>query len=773
MTNSMKQTVIKNPTWWRRRSALERGLTIIAVCGVLVAIALAIALGVMSSTSQNCDTNNVASKMEMLPSSSEALRGAKPSSGIKIVDTKRDPKDICLTEGCIHAASKALEFMDRDVEPCDDFYKFSCGKFLNNTVIPDDQTAVTTFSVLSEKLQEQLRISIEEKSQPDEPKPFRLVKNLFRNCMNKTAIEEKGLTPAIENLKTLGGWPVLEGDSWKEEDFDWKESVYKFRKAGYSVDYFFDFSVGIDLKNSTKRVLDIDQVSTGLSREYLIKGLSDKIVNAYYNYMVDIAVILGADQTKAEEELKLSLEFEMKLANISLPAEKRRNGTALYNPMTVKELTGNYTTIPWKEYINTILKPYAEVDDDEMVIVNVPTYFKKFEKLMKETPKRTQANYVLWRAAAATVSYLPDEVRRLQLKYSTAVSGKTEREARWKECIDLVSNSLSLSVGALYVRKYFNEESKKSAVEMVTDIRQEFQKILKKVDWMDEETRKSALEKAESMSTHIAYPDELLNDKKLEEFYEKLEITEGDYVQSILNLTFFGLEYSFSRLRKPVNKSDWISHGRPAIVNAYYSSIENSIQFPAGILQGSFFSKDRPRYMNYGAIGFVIGHEITHGFDDQGRQFDKEGNLVEWWAPETREKYLERAECIINQYGNYTAEEAGLKVNGINTQGENIADNGGIKESYLAYQEWVKRHGPEPRLPGLDYTPSQLFWISAAHTWCSKYRPESLRLRITTGVHSPGEFRVQGPLSNMPEFAKDFSCPKGSRMNPVKKCSVW
>jgi len=188
----------------------------------------------------------------------------------------------------------------------------------------------------------------------------------------------------------------------------------------------------------------------------------------------------------------------------------------------------------------------------------------------------------------------------------------------------------------------------------------------------------------------------------------------------------------------------------------------------------SFFDNDRPRYLNYGSIGWVIGHEITHGFDDQGRQFDKEGNLYDWWEPTTKESYLRRTQCIIWQYGNYTVPEVGIKLNGINTQGENIADNGGIKEAYQAYQSWVQRHGQqEKRLPGLKYTQNQLFWISAANVWCNKYRPESLKLRILTGVHSPGEFRVRGPFSNMKKFNEDFNCPTASPMNPVNKCYVW
>lgn len=764
MTNSMKQTVIKNPTWWKRRSSLERGLTMIAISAVLLCIALAVGLGVFVTNSAPCD---VAS------SSAEALGGEPPAK--KIITITRGPSsdNICFSPGCIHTASKVLDNMDPNVEPCDDFYKFACGGFLKKTTIPDDKTSVNTFSVISDKLQEQLRSSIEEKSTQDEPKPFRLAKNLYKACMNKSAIEEQGLAPLHKILKSLGGWPVLDGDAWKDDDFEWTKSVYKFRKIGYSVDYFIDFSIGVDLKNSTKRVIDLDQAALGLSREYLTKGFDEKIVQAYYDYMVDIAVILGADKARASEELKESLEFEMKLANISLPNEKRRNATLLYNPMTVAELSKTFPSVPWREYFNTLLFPSVQVSKNELVIVNVPSFISDLEDLLNKTPKRVQANYVMWRAAAASVSYLTEEIRKRQLAYSTALSGKTEREARWKECVDIVSGSLSISVGAMYVRQYFNEDAKKNAIEMVADIRQEFTKILKKVDWMDAKTKASALDKAAGMSNHIAYPNELLDDKKLEEFYEKLELTSDNYLESILNLTLFGTEYSFSKLRKPVNKSDWITHGRPAVVNAFYSSIENSIQFPAGILQGAFFSNDRPRYMNYGAIGFVIGHEITHGFDDQGRQFDKEGNLVDWWEPETKEKYLEKAECIISQYGNYSVEEVNLKLNGINTQGENIADNGGIKEAYLAYDAWIKRNGPEPKLPGLSYSPKQMFWISAANTWCSKYRPEALKLRIMTGFHSLGEFRVLGPLSNMVEFSKDFSCPVGSKMNPEKKCTVW
>ncbi|XP_031344609.1 neprilysin-2-like isoform X1 [Photinus pyralis] len=754
-----------NPSWWKRRTSMERCLTLLSAVVFFITIALLIALVTVLYNRPSDKSSDLIH--------SEALQDDRPDSTNTISD-QHCVKNVCLTTGCIRTAADVLNNMDQTVDPCDDFYQFACGNFIQKTNIPDDKSSVTSFSVISDLLQEQLRTMIEEPVKPREPKPFVLLKRVYKSCMNKTAIESDGLTTIKSILKDLGGWPVLEGPKWEEGKFNWRQSVYKFRKAGYSVDYFLDFSIGIDFKNTSRRVIDIDQGALGLRREFLIKGLDDKLVRAYYDYMVDIAVIFGADTEVAKKELKESLDFEIKLANISLPSEKRRNASLLYNPMSVADLQLKFHSIPWLEYLNSVLDlPEIKIKNTDMVIISVPSYITELEKLLSNTPKRIQANYVMWRAAASSVSYLTEQLRQRQLRYSTILSGRTERESRWKECVDIAAGSLSIAAGALYVRKYFHEDARQNAIEMVSDIRNEFIDILKTVEWMDNVTRKHALEKAATMTSHIAYPDELLSDQKLEEFYGGLDFKSDHYLRTMLSLTLFGTEYSFKRLTMPVNKTEWITHGRPAVVNAFYSAIENSIQFPAGILQGVFFNNDRPRYMNYGAIGFVIGHEITHGFDDQGRQFDKDGNLVDWWASSTKEAFNKKAQCIIDQYGNYSIPEIGLNLNGINTQGENIADNGGIKEAYVAYSKWVKRNGKEPRLPGLNYTGHQLFWISAANVWCSKTRLEEIKQLVVIDGHSPDKFRVNVPLGNMDYFAKDFNCPKGSKMNPASKCSLW
>ncbi|RZF35772.1 hypothetical protein LSTR_LSTR012070 [Laodelphax striatellus] len=702
-------------------------------------------------------------------------KNERESASIQGPGRQKQDWNLCLTAGCVMSANSVLQNMDRKINPCDNFFEFACGKFLKETRVADDKTGVTAFSLISDKLEEQLRDVLDRPVSPNDIKPFVYTKHLFNACMNKALIEEKGAAPVLSLLKELGGWPVLEGSNWNEAEWDWKKSVYTNRKKGFSYSYFLSFAVRPDMKNSKNRVIILDQASLGMGQEYLIKGLKDKLVAAYYNYMVDIAVLFGADKKIAKTELRKSVEFEINLANISIPREERRDTNKLYNSMTLTQLQQKFSSIPWKEYFQNMLPHKIKLKPNERVIVYAPSFIKKLETLMKDTPKRVQANYALWRAAGATISYLPDNFRRRQLEYIALRFGMTEREARWKECVKVVSSSLPQAVGAQYVRKFFKEDSKENAEELVNRIRKEMYKILDDVDWMDEKTRAAALEKAKAMTTHIAYPDELLDDKKLIEFYEKLEIIgPDDYIGAELNLTKCAVEFSFNRLRDPVNKTEWISHGRPAIVNAFYNSIENSIQFPAGILQGTFFNKDRPHFMNYGAIGYVIGHEVTHAFDDEGNQFNKDGNLVDWWEEETKKKYLEKAKCIINQYGNYTSRQVDIKLNGVNTQGENIADNGGIKLSYYAYQSWEEQYGPEPRLPGLQmYSPQQMFWISAANVWCAKHKDESLKNQITTGVHSPDEFRVIGSLSNLKEFSQDFGCPTGSKMNPKHKCSVW
>lgn len=306
---------------------------------------------------------------------------------------------------------------------------------------------------------------------------------------------------------------------------------------------------------------------------------------------------------------------------------------------------------------------------------------------------------------------------------------------------------------------------------MIKSLREAFNELLDENHWMDNDTKTVAKEKANAMMERIGYPETLTNPAELTKEYLNLNITRDHFLENIFNLLKFDAYQNLQKLRQPVNKDQWTTD--PAIVNAFYNPNKNEIVLPAGILQPLFYSQNFPKSLNFGGIGVVIGHEITHGFDDKGRQFDKDGNMIEWWNNATIRAFRERAQCMIDQYSRYKLDEVDMNINGRMTQGENIADNGGLKQSFRAYRKWVEENGPEPLLPGLNLTHNQLFFLNYAQIWCGQMRPEDALTKVRSANHPPGKFRILGPLSNSRDFATAYNCPLGARMNPVAKCSVW
>ncbi|XP_042901081.1 neprilysin-2 isoform X3 [Parasteatoda tepidariorum] len=759
LTLTSEPEKFRNPPWWNRRTKLERTLCFLTVTSLLMLAVMAAALAVFGYLYQrNIDSRETI----FVPSNAERFVRNENSS---------DMSDICLTPGCVKTAAEILQNLNEDADPCDNFYKFACGGWLDKHAIADDRSSVSVFSDVQDELNLKLRVLLDKQSDGSEPKTVKMIKDMYDSCMNLKSIEKSDSEPLQKVLKTLGGWPVVVGENWDGSNFDWMETLFAFRKLGYSHDILVDLSVTADYRNNTVHIIDLDQTSLGMpDRTYLVKGLNDSSTEAYFNLMIKTAKKLGANEQTVEKELLQALNFEITLANYSLPREERRNLSSMYNKFTLPQLQELVPGIDWPKYFNGLLND--PITENETMIVSVPKFLKKFGELIATTDKRIVANYMLWRVVAQSLTMLSKDWRALAQEYSSVITGKSQEEPRWEQCLSSLSGSLGIALSSYYVKHYFKGDSKHRAMELVKYISKEFLIILEQIDWMDDETKKQAKEKAKAITPYIGYPQELLNESLVMELYENLTITNGSYFENIMSLRRWSTDYAFSQLRKPNIKGEWKKHARAAVVNAFYNALENSIEFPAGILQNAFFNKDRPHYMNFGGIGYVIGHEITHGFDDRGRQFDKDGNNKNWWDHTTDERFKEKAKCIIHQYGNYTADN-GQNLNGINTQGENIADNGGLKEAYLAYNSWVRDNGAEKKLPGLKYTPSQLFWISAANVWCGKYRPEVLKLRIISGSHSPPEFRVIGPMSNLKEFSKEFDCPAGSNMNPHKKCQVW
>ncbi|XP_033220989.1 neprilysin-2-like [Belonocnema kinseyi] len=430
----------------------------------------------------------------------------------------------------------------------------------------------------------------------------------------------------------MGGWPLLEGDSWIAQKYDWEQAAYGMVNERLITDSFFTFDIVTDFKNSAKNVLGIDQPMLHVDRGALVKGFSNKYVQEYFHHMVGMAVTYGANKARAEKELRHVLDFEINFATITLSEEERRNQTALENLMSVKNLTTTYPFVHWKKYFNTILKSAFVIGDDEIIKVSVPTFLEKLGKLMQKTQKSVLANYLVWQV----------------------LQGQLQGSFSEEECVDMTSEYLSLNSGAIYVRKYFTSESKKSAEELAVNIEQQFMKMLKKVDWMDEKTKTSALAKIKSMKNVIGYPDEILHDKNVDEYFKTLEITPNDLVQANANLSIFLLDHSFSNLRKTIEKSDW-----PWV---FCARTITDIHIPAAVLQDLFFDKDRPQYLKYGAIGaFVLGNKLTTAFDYDGRRFDQNGNLRDWWTPETKKKFLQKAACITQQYKKYKVKDDSIK----------------------------------------------------------------------------------------------------------------
>ncbi|XP_031344620.1 neprilysin-2-like isoform X2 [Photinus pyralis] len=664
-------------------------------------------------------------------------------------------RNVCTTPACLCASSSILNNMDPSVDPCDDFHEFVCGNYLKTTNIPDDQHSIGTMNKVNELLQTHLRYTLEENINPSEPKPFFLAKQLYAACMNVTAIELDGLTTAKSLLKEFGGWPLLGGPKLDREKFD-----------SQSLCVFLNFEVQLDHRNTSRNVIYVSHASSIFFSPYPY-SMIEKYLEHLSSYMVDIAVIFGASKVVAEKEFVKVFRLAEKLHYI-----KKNIKCTVLTLMSVSKLQHKFPGIPWLKYFNHAFN----LPDTRINMVYVcPAYILEVEKLLKITSKRTQVNYFMWKIVSTmVVPHLTKHLRERELNYTSLLSGRVRRQPRWKQCVDVVAQGMPLATGALYVRRYFRLETKRQAMEMVSDIKGEFVNILKRVDWLDNTTKNLALEKTLAMVSHVAYPDEILLNKNLEAYYEGLNFTSENYLDMRFRLKLFGRECSAKSLRLPINKTDWTTHADSAVVNAFYRVKENSIQIPAGILQGAYFSIDRPQFMNYGGIGTIIGHEIIHAFDSKGVKYDKDGKRSYSWSSSAMEALELKKTCLVNQYEKYTIPELKVNLNGVQTLAENIADNGGFRVAYLAYKRWVKRNGEEQRLPILNYTDSQLFWISAATSQgCSKGRVEHAEYLFHKDPHSPGNVRVNFPLANTDYFADDFNCPEGSKMNPVDKCMVW
>ncbi|TEA41430.1 hypothetical protein DBR06_SOUSAS37910006 [Sousa chinensis] len=727
-------------------------------------------------------------------------------------------------------AARLIQNMDATAEPCTDFFKYACGGWLKRNVIPETSSRYSNFDILRDELEVILKDVLQEPKTEDIV-AVQKAKTLYRSCINESAIDSRGGVPLLRLLPDIYDWPVVTenwnqtyGSSWTAE-----KSIAQLNSK-YGKKVIINFFVGTDDKNSMNHVIHIDQPRLGLpSRDYYeCTGIYKEACTAYVDFMISVAKLIRQERGLPVDEKEISLEMnkvmelEKEIANVkhifsdtlnnvnhflflsllyrilraTTKSEDRNDPMLLYNKMTLAQIQNNFSLeisgkpFSWSNFTNEIMSTVnINIPNEEAVVVYAPEYLTKLKLILTKYSARDLQNLMSWRFIMDLVSSLSRTYKESRNAFRKALYGTTSETATWRRCANYVNGNMENAVGRLYVEAAFPGESKHVVEDLIAQIREVFIQTLDDLTWMDAETKKRAEEKALAIKERIGYPDDIIsNDNKLNNEYLELSYREDEYFENIIQNLKFSQNKQLKKLREKVDKDEyvyfisfvtssyvfyrWISGA--AVVNAFYSSGRNQIVFPAGILQPPFFSAQQSNSLNYGGIGMVIGHEITHGFDDNGRNFNKDGDLVDWWTQQSANNFKDQSQCMVYQYGNFSWDLAGGQhLNGINTLGENIADNGGIGQAYRAYQNYVKKHGEEKLLPGLDLNHKQLFFLNFAQVWCGTYRPEYAVNSIKTDVHSPGNFRIIGTLQNSPEFSEAFHCHKNSYMNPEKKCRVW
>ncbi|XP_040578339.1 neprilysin-4 isoform X4 [Lepeophtheirus salmonis] len=568
-------------------------------------------------------------------------------------------------------------YMNITIDPCQDFYEYACGNWHKHHTIPRDRGSWDIFEILREDLDVKLVNILNNPIQPSDNNSTRAIKTLYSSCMNTDQIEKLRHYPLLQLLKNLGGWPVLD-ENWNSDKFDWIETIAKLRL--FNNDILVAVWIGPDGEKSENNIVQFDQSDLHLpSFEYYKLGIIHPIIQTYYKFLVDVATLLGANKSRAMEEMMNLIHFEMELANIMIPPHQRRNFSQMYQKMTLGELSISVPKFNFSAYLKDLF-PRKLQSSEHVVMYSLP-YLKKLTTIIEKTNKRTIGNYILWRFIRHRINNLDSRFQRVQKDIYLKLSGRVETPPRWKYCVAYVNGNLGYSVGASFVKKYFDRQSKKDMELLTNEVQTIFRKLVRTREWLTNTTKKLADEKIKEIFHNIGYPDFILNDDQLQEEVDGLNYNKDGFFDNVLSNLRSRTMKEMQNFEQKVDRTVWTI--TPAVVNAFYSRNKNQIMFPAGILQPPFYHKYFPKSINFGGIGVVIGHEITHGFDDKGRQFDQFGNIRRWWDHSSSEKFESKAKCFVDQYSNYLVKEVGTYLNGWNTQGENIADNGGLKESYM------------------------------------------------------------------------------------------
>ncbi len=643
--------------------------------------------------------------------------------------------------------------MDLSVKPGDDFYEYANGGWLKTHPIPADKSRYGTFDELMDNNEKQLK---------------ELVNELLNSKTKKTGIESKISTFYQTGMDSAAieknGIEVLAGEFKKIDAIENKKDVENeiAYLHQYGISPGFQLYGAADDRNSSMVITQFYQGGLGMpDRDYYLSDNERfaKIREEYIDHVAKIFELSGENANKAKADAKTVFELEKKLAEVSKDRLALRDPIKNYHKMNVAELKEAAKGFDWKSYLNNVGLGHIQE-----LIVGQPEFIKGFSNLIQSEPVDVWKTYLKWNLLNETAPYLNQAfVDQNFAFYGKVLSGTPEMKPRWKRVMNTTSGYLGEAVGQIYVKKYFPPEAKERMLKLVENLRLGLGDRIRNLTWMSEETKKNALEKLDAITVKIGYPDKWKD-------YSKLEVADDAYVLNVLRAAKFHFEDMISKIDKPVDKTEW--HMPPQMVNAYYNPSQNEIVFPAGILQPPFFFRDADDAVNYGAIGVVIGHEMTHGFDDQGRLYDKEGNLNTWWTEDDSKKFKERTQVLVDQFNSFVVLDS-VHANGAYTLGENIADLGGINVSFTAFRKTDQGKDLQNKIDG--FTAAQRFFLSYAHIWAQNIRDAEILRRTQIDVHSLGRFRVNGPLPNVEAWYKAFDVKPEDKMYipPKDRAIIW
>ncbi len=643
-----------------------------------------------------------------------------------------------------------VDMLDKSVDPCTDFYSYACSKWQAKNPVPADRSTWGRFNELQERGEYIVRDILEKAAAKTTGRtPYeQKIGDYYASCMDESAIEKAGAKPLDHDLQSI--------DALKSKNDLAKEAMRMHREGA---DVMFSFSSSSDFKNASQIIAEVDQGGLGLpDRDYYFKddAKSVELRQKYVEHVQKMFELLGDAPAKAAAEAKVVMDIETGLAKGALDQTSRRDPQKIYHKLSNQELAALSPSFNWNVYFEGVGAPKFD-----SLNVAEPDFVKQMQTVVDTYSLDDWKTYLRWHTVHDNVQMLPAAFVTENFNFfGKTMQGTKELRPRWKRCVGFANGDLGEAIGQIYVQQTFGAEGKARTLAMVDALEKSLGEDIKSVPWMGEDTKKQALVKLAAITNRIGYPDKWRD-------YSNLEIKRGDALGNSQRSNQHDLQRRLSKIGTPLDKRDWPYP--PMTINASYNPLQNNITFPAGILQPPFYDNKADDAMNFGGIGAVIGHELTHGFDDEGSQFDAEGNLRDWWTATDKKQFEERTGCIKDQYGSFVAVDD-LKLNGKLTLGENTADNGGMRIAYMALMSALAGKEPPP-VDGL--TAKQRFFLGWANVWCQNRTDAMARMLVTIDPHSPGKNRVNGTVSNMPEFRDAYHCKADAPMVNQNACRVW